>query len=62
MILDAMLLLLSESEKSDPDSYRNVQKVQLTHMILDAMLLLQSKSEKSDPDSYRDAQKCSLLT
>jgi hypothetical protein len=62
MILDAMLLLLYEYEKVDPDSYRNVQKVQLTHMILDAMLLLLSESEESDLDSYRDAQKWSLLT
>ncbi len=35
--------------KVDPDSYRNVPKVQLTHMILDAMLLLLSESEKLIP-------------
>ncbi len=64
MILDAMLLLISESEKSDPDSYGDAQKTESTgtYMILDAMLLFVSESEKFDPDPYRNAQKCNLLT
>ncbi len=35
-----LILVLARRADPDTDTYRNVQKVQLTHMILDAMLLL----------------------
>ncbi len=62
MILDAMLLLLSESEESDPDSYRDAQKWSLLTWSSMQCCCKNRNLKSLFPTHTAMYKKCSLLT